>query len=106
MGGAEAAGSVRVPRGDNEGDAESLFRYVGHNYGSRFQAYIPIVGSGPNSAALHYNDNQAVIPEGSLVLVDAGAEVGATRNGGGYGTDITRTVSAVKKEKEKCSSWP
>ncbi|KAJ9464641.1 Xaa-Pro dipeptidase [Diplonema papillatum] len=74
-----------------ESDAESLFRYVGHNYGARFQSYLPIVGSGPNSAALHYKDNDAVIPEGSLVLIDAAAEMGATRNGGGYCSDITRT---------------
>eukprot|EP01060_Flectonema_neradi_P037957 TRINITY_DN7817_c0_g2_i1.p1 TRINITY_DN7817_c0_g2~~TRINITY_DN7817_c0_g2_i1.p1 ORF type:complete len:555 (+),score=148.01 TRINITY_DN7817_c0_g2_i1:46-1665(+) len=74
-----------------ESDAESLFRYVGHNYGARFQSYLPIVGSGPNSAALHYNDNDNVIPNHSIMLVDAAAELGGTRNGGGYTSDITRT---------------
>eukprot|EP01059_Diplonema_ambulator_P033921 TRINITY_DN735_c0_g1_i2.p1 TRINITY_DN735_c0_g1~~TRINITY_DN735_c0_g1_i2.p1 ORF type:complete len:544 (+),score=182.76 TRINITY_DN735_c0_g1_i2:594-2225(+) len=74
-----------------ESDAESLFRYVGHNYGARFQSYIPIVGSGPNSAALHYNDNDHIIAIDTWVLVDAAAELGSTRNGGGYTSDITRT---------------
>jgi len=77
--------------GNYESDAESLFRYVGHNYGMRFQAYIPIVGAGHNSAALHYNDNDMRMPNDGLVLIDAGPEIGSTRNGGGYGTDITRT---------------
>lgn len=38
-----------------------------------------------------YNDNDDVIPAGGLVLIDAGAEVGGTRKGGGWTTDITRT---------------
>eukprot|EP00659_Diplonema_papillatum_P003702 gene3702-5758_t len=74
-----------------ESDSESLFRYVSHNYGMRFQAYIPIVGAGENSAALHYNDGESQLPEGGVVLVDAAPEVGQTRNGGGYTSDITRT---------------
>lgn len=78
--------------GDWESDAESIFRYVGHNYGARFQSYIPIVGSGPRAAALHYNDQDHRIPEGSLVLVDAAAEIGCGgRKGGGYTADVTRT---------------
>jgi len=77
--------------GNYESDAESLFRYVGHNYGMKFQAYIPIIGSAGNSAALHYNDNSQKIPDDSLVLIDAGPEIGSSRVGGGYGTDITRT---------------
>jgi Xaa-Pro aminopeptidase len=32
--------------GNYESEAESLFRYVCHNYGARFQAYVPIMGSG------------------------------------------------------------
>eukprot|EP00729_Bicosta_minor_P005868 gene5868-32049_t len=82
---------AHVKCGNYESEAESLFRYVSHNYGARFQAYIPIVGSGSNSAALHYNDNDQKMPEGGVVLVDAGAEIGGTRNGGGWTADITRT---------------
>lgn len=84
---------AHVKCGNYESEAESLFRYVSHNYGARFQAYIPIVGSGSNSAALHYNDNDQKMPEGGVVLVDAGAEIGGTRNGGGWTADITRTCT-------------
>eukprot|EP01047_Picozoa_sp_COSAG01_P067219 COSAG01_NODE_9444_length_2446_cov_1.365999_3_plen_222_part_00 len=77
--------------GNYESDAESLFRYVAHNYGARHQAYLPIVGSGPASALLHYNENSQMMAEGSIVLIDASAELGATRVGGGYASDITRT---------------
>eukprot|EP01062_Namystynia_karyoxenos_P023028 TRINITY_DN18860_c0_g1_i1.p2 TRINITY_DN18860_c0_g1~~TRINITY_DN18860_c0_g1_i1.p2 ORF type:complete len:584 (+),score=219.08 TRINITY_DN18860_c0_g1_i1:100-1752(+) len=81
-----------VQCGDWESDAEAIFRYVGHNYGARFQSYIPIAGSGPRAAALHYNDQDHVIPDDSLVLVDAAAEIGAGgRKGGGYTSDVTRT---------------
>eukprot|EP00756_Hemistasia_phaeocysticola_P025697 Hpha_TRINITY_DN16017_c0_g3::TRINITY_DN16017_c0_g3_i5::g.118112::m.118112/K14213/PEPD; Xaa-Pro dipeptidase len=81
-----------VQCGDWESDAESLFRYVGHNYGARFMSYSPIVGSGPRSAALHYRDSDHIIPDNSLVLVDAAAELGAGgRKGGGYVADVTRT---------------
>jgi Xaa-Pro aminopeptidase len=62
----------------------------------RQQAYTPIVGSGYNSAVLHYSTNKDVMLATDIVLigifdwnfiqpVDAGAEFN------GYATDITRT---------------
>jgi Xaa-Pro dipeptidase len=56
--------------------------------GLRSVSYAPIVGSGPNAAFLHYDDNQDYVEPGSLVLVDAGGEYL------GYATDITRTFPA------------
>ncbi len=53
--------------------------------GSFQNAYLSIVGSGKNSAILHYFQNQAQLKKGELLLIDAGAEVH------GYGADITRT---------------
>ncbi|MGY0216780.1 Xaa-Pro aminopeptidase [Endozoicomonadaceae bacterium StTr2] len=53
--------------------------------GARFQAYNPIVGSGENACTLHYNDNDAPLKDGDLVLIDAGCEVD------NYASDITRT---------------
>ena len=44
---------MHVRCGNYESEAESLFRYVAHNYGARHQAYLPIVGSGEASALLH-----------------------------------------------------
>lgn len=54
----------------------------------RQAAYTSIVGSGVNSAILHYSANARQVQNGDLVLVDAGGEYE------GYGTDITRTFPA------------
>ena len=48
-------------------------------------AFETIVGSGPNSAVLHFPPSDRVLQAGEQVLIDAGAEVG------GYVSDVTRT---------------
>lgn len=48
-------------------------------------AYGSIVGAGANGCVLHYVANNAVVADGALVLIDAGAEYR------GYAADITRT---------------
>jgi len=48
-------------------------------------AFLPIVGGGENGCILHYTENSDVLEDGSLVLVDSGAEFE------GYAGDITRT---------------
>ncbi|MEN8820416.1 MAG: Xaa-Pro aminopeptidase [Abyssibacter sp.] len=48
-------------------------------------AYESIVGGGANACILHYRENNAVLREGELLLIDAGAEYD------GYCADITRT---------------
>jgi Xaa-Pro aminopeptidase len=48
-------------------------------------SYLPIVGSGPNSCTLHYNENDRLMEDGDLLLVDAGCEYDY------YASDITRT---------------
>ena len=48
-------------------------------------SYSPIVGSGPNSCVLHYNQNDRLMEDGDLLLVDAGCEFDY------YASDITRT---------------
>jgi Xaa-Pro aminopeptidase len=48
-------------------------------------AYDTIVGSGPNSAVLHFAPSQRRFADGDLVLIDAGAGYL------GYASDITRT---------------
>jgi Xaa-Pro aminopeptidase len=67
-----------------EAEIERGFRVAGA-VGPGFDT---IVGSGPNACVLHYVENDAVVPPGALVLVDAGAEVGL------YHGDITRTYPA------------
>jgi Xaa-Pro aminopeptidase len=48
-------------------------------------SYEPIVGGGANSCVLHYNDNNARLEDGDLLLIDAGCELDY------YASDITRT---------------
>jgi Xaa-Pro aminopeptidase len=48
-------------------------------------AYEPIVGGGANGCVLHYRANDALLRDGDLLLVDAGAEYA------NYASDITRT---------------
>ena len=60
--------------------------HVFHRLGSPSVAYPSIVGGGANGCILHYTENDAELRDGDLVLIDAGAEVGA------YAGDITRTL--------------
>lgn len=66
--------------------------------GCERHAYAPIVGSGPNSAVLHYSRNSRRIDAGELLLMDVGAECS------GYASDITRTIPVggrfSKRQKE------
>jgi Xaa-Pro aminopeptidase len=56
--------------------------------GADFLAFDTIVGSGPNSAVLHFPPTSRRFDDGELILIDAGAEYR------GYASDITRTYSA------------
>lgn len=53
--------------------------------GAEMMAYDTIVGSGPNSAVLHFSPSSRRFRTGELVLIDAGAQYL------GYASDITRT---------------
>jgi Xaa-Pro aminopeptidase len=60
-----------------------FFRHGGTRTG-----YSTIVGSGPNSAVLHFEPTPRAVQPGEFVLVDAGAEVDR------YTADVTRTFIA------------
>ncbi|HEX7157942.1 MAG TPA: aminopeptidase P N-terminal domain-containing protein [Edaphobacter sp.] len=49
-------------------------------------SYAPIVGSGKNSATLHYSENSATAKSGDVMLIDAAGEYSM------YASDITRTI--------------
>jgi len=66
-----------------QAELEYIFRQ--HN---AVPAYESIVGSGGNGCILHYRANDAMVRDGDLVLIDAGAEYS------GYAADITRTFPA------------
>lgn len=57
-------------------------------HGASRPGYDTIVGSGPNSAVLHFEPSSRVVQAGEFVLVDAGAEIDR------YTADVTRTFVA------------
>jgi len=77
--------------GMNEYQLEAEMTYLFQRNGARHSAYTSIVGSGANSCVLHYNDNNRIIANNSLVLVDAGSEYRY------YASDVTRTFPANGK---------
>ncbi|KAJ2779583.1 aminopeptidase [Coemansia javaensis] len=51
-------------------------------------AYVPVFAAGEHAMCMHYVLNQGPVPDGCLVLADAGAEYAA------YASDVTRTFPA------------
>jgi Xaa-Pro aminopeptidase len=87
--GAGHIAAMRATRaGMMEYEIEAVLDYVFKKLGARSPGYNHIVASGENATILHYNENNREIADGSLVLVDAGAEFGL------YTGDITRTFPA------------
>jgi len=80
-----------IKPGIYEYEAEALFGYEFVMSGAEGHAFQPIVASGKNACVLHYSSNNELIGDGSLVLLDFGAEWGA------YNADITRTIPANGK---------
>ncbi len=83
-----AAFATAVPllvEGATERSVQIEFEAEAFRQGGDAMAYDTIVGSGPNSAALHFAPSARAMAEGDLVLIDAGAEYK------GYASDITRT---------------
>src|SRR5690606_18038303 len=60
--------------------------YTFRRYGAARPAFASIVGSGPNSTSLHYNQNDRFMRDGETVVIDVGA------NYRGYSADVTRTL--------------
>lgn len=56
-----------------------------HGAGAERVGFPSIVGSGPNSVVLHYDDSRRKTEEGDLVVMDVGAEYSY------YTADVTRT---------------
>ena len=84
-----SAGHARAMRHCRPGMAEyELEAELAHEFrkrGADGHAYNPIVAGGHNACILHYIENDKLLAENSLVLIDAGCELG------GYASDITRT---------------
>lgn len=68
-----------------EYEIEALVDYTFRRRGAAGPAYPSIVAGGANATILHYIANDQPLRDGDLLLIDAGAELGA------YCSDITRT---------------
>ncbi|NNE67375.1 MAG: M24 family metallopeptidase [Pyrinomonadaceae bacterium] len=75
----------RTKPGMNESQVEALMEGYMKNKGATGVAYNSIVGGGDNATILHYDENNAELKNGDMILIDAGAEYK------GYASDITRT---------------
>lgn len=71
--------------GLHEYSLEAELDYEFRRGGARMPAYGSIVAAGRNACILHYQENNAVLKSGDLVLIDAGCEIDC------YASDITRT---------------
>ncbi len=80
--------SVKV--GQNERQLQALFQYTIQNAGSEGFSFNPIIASGAHATTLHYEENDSVIEDHSLVLCDLGTLHQE------YASDITRTFPANK----------
>ncbi len=72
----------------SETEIQGIHEYVYKKYGSEYEGYPSIVGSGNNGCVLHYTENNKMTVEDELVLMDLGAEYH------GYTADVTRTIPA------------
>jgi Xaa-Pro aminopeptidase len=80
------ARAMRTTRpGMVEYEIQAEIEYAFKRQGAMGPAYGSIVGGGANACILHYVENDAVLKDGELLLIDAGAEYGF------YASDITRT---------------
>lgn len=71
--------------GVSERDVQTQMEYAFYSAGGTGLSYSTIVGSGPNGAVLHWDDNSRMLQQGDLVVIDAAAEYGR------YAADVTRT---------------
>ena len=80
--GFQAAAHMIKP-GVSEAEIQATIEYIFTENGAR-SAYGSIIGSGKNATILHYRTNRAMMQDGDLVLIDAGAMFAH------YCADITR----------------
>ena len=85
----------RVKPGVNERELEALFDYTIKVAGAEGTSFNTICASGKNATILHYEDNNQVIEDNTLLLTDLGA---LSNN---YSADITRTYPANGKFTER-----
>jgi Xaa-Pro aminopeptidase len=80
----EAMGAIKPEAYEYE--IEALIEYTFRKGGAERVGFPSIVGSGPNSVALHYDTNRRKMLAGDVVVMDIGAEFGYLT------ADVTRTA--------------
>ena len=86
-----AAALSAIHDGSREFQVKDAVEDAFRRAGSRHVAYESIVGSGRNSAVLHYPKDDRIMTSGELVLIDAAAEAEY------YAADVTRTMPVSGK---------
>lgn len=85
-----------------EYELEAELTYILIKNGGTRHAFKPIVASGKNACALHYNTNDSICKEGDMILLDFGVCYG------NYNSDTTRCIPVngkfSKRQKEVYSS--
>ena len=74
-----------------EYELESHIEQTFHSKGAERVGFTSIVGSGPNSTALHYDKSRRRTEAGDLIVMDIGADFGY------YTADVTRTIPVSGK---------
>lgn len=77
--------------GLHEFSLEAELDYEFRRGGAKMPAYGSIVASGRNACILHYQENDALLKDGDLVMIDAGCEIDC------YASDISRTFPVSGK---------
>ncbi|HEX7573643.1 MAG TPA: Xaa-Pro peptidase family protein [Bacteroidota bacterium] len=72
--------------GAREFELQAAVEYEMFRQGADYTSFPSIIGSGPNSVILHYDENRREMQTGEVVVVDVGAEYD------GYAADVTRTL--------------
>ncbi len=80
-----ASAAAATVAGVSERDVQTQLEYAFYAAGATGLSYPSIVGSGPNGAVLHWDQNSRLLQDGDLVVIDAAAEYGR------YAADVTRT---------------
>jgi Xaa-Pro aminopeptidase len=88
---------VNAKDGMKEYQLEAYFDFILKSNGVKHYAFPTIAASGKNGTVLHYDKNDATVEEGSLVLLDLGAQYHY------YNADISYTfpVNGTFTEKQK-----
>jgi Xaa-Pro aminopeptidase len=77
---------LAAPNAKMEYEVQAEVEYIFRKRNADFWGYPSIVGCGPNSTTLHYEESQSPVTPGEVLLMDVGAEYDH------YTADVTRTI--------------